>query len=97
MNDQFEWDENKNASNLKKHGISFEEACEIFNSPILTREDKRENYGEARHISYGILGDVVVAAVVHTDRNDKIRIISARLANRTERRLYYAYLEKALS
>lgn len=97
MTDRFEWDEKKNASNFKKHGLSFDEASEIFDNPVLTRVDDRADYNEVREISYGIIGELIVAAVVHTDRDGTIRIISARLANKSERRLYYAYLEKALS
>ena len=96
MPDKFEWDEEKNASNLTKHGLSFEEACEIFEGPVLTRIDDRQDYGETREISYGLIGALVVAAVVHTERNGLTRVISARLATRSERRLYHAYLEKAL-
>ncbi len=96
MSDKFEWDEDKNASNLQKHGISFEEACEIFDNPVLTQIDDRRDYGEVREISFGMIAGLLVVAVVHTDRNGTKRIISARLAKKTERRHYYAYLEKAL-
>jgi uncharacterized protein len=92
----FEWDKKKNAANRKKHGISFEEAKEIFDGPVLTRLDDRREYGETRRISIGALSDAVVIVVAHTDRAGKIRIISARKANRNEREVYYEYLEKAL-
>ncbi len=92
----FEWDKKKNAANRKKHGISFEEAKEIFDGPVLTRLDDRREYGETRRISIGALSDAVVIVVAHTDRAEKIRIISARKANRNEREVYYEYLEKAL-
>ena len=92
--DQFEWDEAKNEENLRKHGISFSEAVEIFNGPILTNIDDRFDYPETREISLGFLGETIVVNVVHTDRNGKTRIISARKATRSERILFYAYLEK---
>jgi uncharacterized DUF497 family protein len=92
----FEWDKKKNAANRKKHGISFGEAKEIFDGPVLTRLDNRREYGETRRISIGALSDAVVIVVAHTDRAGKIRIISARKANRNEREVYYEYLEKAL-
>jgi len=96
MTPEFEWDDDKNAANLTKHGISFEEAAEIFENPVYTKVDDRFDYGEAREISVGILGEAIVISVVHTDREGRTRMISARKATRKERRLYYAYLEKAL-
>lgn len=91
----FEWDEKKSAANLLKHGISFEEARLIFEGPILSRVDGREDYGEVRQISIGLIRNVVAVAVVHTDRNGAKRIISARLANRNERRRYHEHIAKA--
>lgn len=54
----FEWDEAKNAENQTKHGMSFEEATPIFDGPILTKIDDREEYGEMREISMGMLPQV---------------------------------------
>lgn len=88
----FEWDEAKNAANLLKHGISFEEAQLIFEGPILSREDRRGDYNEVRIISIGIIRELVAVAVVHTNRSVSTRIISARLANRNERRQYREHL-----
>lgn len=56
VNDQFEWDENKNHSNHERHGISFEEAREIFSGPVFTMVDDRMDYGEERLISIGLIG-----------------------------------------
>ncbi|MBN9075289.1 MAG: BrnT family toxin [Rhizobiales bacterium] len=92
---RFEWDERKNALNLAKHGISFEEACLIFEGPVVSRTDDRTDYGEQREVSIGAIGDIVVVTVVHTDREGVIRLISARLANRRERRLYDEYIRQA--
>ena len=93
---EFEWNEAKNRSNQTKHGISFEEAREIFEGFVLMWEDTRRRYGETRYISVGGIGDsvVVVLVVVHAPRGQKTRIISARKANARERSKYYAYLEK---
>lgn len=90
---EFEWDEQKNQTNIIKHGISFQEAQELFNDPkLLTYIDNRFNYEEIREISIGQLllpgQPVIVVLVVHTDRNGVMRIISARRANKKERRRY---------
>ncbi|WP_454745530.1 BrnT family toxin [Ciceribacter selenitireducens] len=88
----FEWDETKNRINRQKHGISFEEACLIFDGSVFSAKDKRFDYGEERIISIGAIASLVIVVVVHTDRSGSIRIISARLANRKERMRYHAHL-----
>lgn len=93
---KFEWDEQKNKFNLQKHGLTFEEAKEIFKEIVLTREDDRYDYGEERLISLGSLAGIAILVVVHVDRNDKTRIISARRANRTERKIYDNDLKKTV-
>ena len=92
---QFEWDENKNQLNQSKHGISFEEAKEIFFSTIFTSVSEKIDYGEIREISIGKIQSVLIVAVVHTDRNGKVRIISARKATPKERRKYNEYLSES--
>jgi uncharacterized DUF497 family protein len=85
---EIEWDNNKAASNLIKHKIDFEDAKNIFLDPNrLEREDKRD-YNETRIQVIGIVNQVVLF-VVYTKRNGKNRIISARRANKNERRQYY--------
>ena len=92
---KFEWDKKKSETNLHKHGISFEEAKTIFNGPVFTFEDQRKEYGETRRISIGELENgITVVVVIHTDRKGKTRIISARIANKKERALYYEYLKE---
>ena len=92
---KFEWDKKKSETNLQKHGISFDEAKTIFNGHVLTIEDKRKEYGEARKITIGELENkIAVVVVIHTDRTGKTRIISARITNKKERTLYYEYLKK---
>lgn len=89
---EFEWDENKNRQNQQKHGISFEEAKEIFYGIVFTSIDEGFYNEEIREISIGTIQGVVVVTVVHTERNNKIRLISARKATPKERRQYYEYL-----
>ncbi|MEP6787778.1 MAG: BrnT family toxin [Acidobacteriota bacterium] len=89
MDDLFEWDPAKARRNLIKHKVSFEEAQSIFFDPdSLTVPDPLHSTDEERFIitGYSILQRQLV--VVHTDRNDRIRIISARPANRGERNKY---------
>ena len=87
----FEWDEDKNRAKLLKHGISFQEAELIFEGPTFSRQDLRFDYGEVRTLSIGLIREVVAVAVVHTDRQGTVRIISARLANRQERKTYHEH------
>jgi len=91
---KFEWDEAKNAVNLAKHGIAFEEAATIFEGPVLTAADEG-SVDEARERSYGLINGIAVICVIHTDRGEATRIISARKATRAERELFNAYLRKA--
>jgi uncharacterized DUF497 family protein len=84
----YEWDEAKNASNIAKHGVGFGLAWQIFNGPVLTAIDNRRNYGEQREISIGAVDGTVILTVVHTDRQGRMRIISARPASQRERNRY---------
>lgn len=84
----FEWDEAKDAANIAKHGVGFATACRIFESPVVSWIDDRSDYGEIREHSIGVVEGVLFLAVIHTVRGDKHRIISARRANRTERKRY---------
>ncbi|MEH1971215.1 MULTISPECIES: BrnT family toxin [unclassified Nostoc] len=92
---KFEWDKNKNQQNIQKHGISFEEATEIFAGVVFTSIDERYDYEEIREISIGSIQGVVIITVAHTDRNGNIRLISARKATPKERRTYYEYLAQS--
>lgn len=80
---RYEWDANKNATNRLKHGISFDEAATIFEGPVLTLEDDGP-HDEIRERSFGLIQGVIVACVVHTDRDGVTRIISARKATNRE-------------
>lgn len=91
----FEWDDEKNAANIAKHGVSFEQARRIFEGPVLTVIDDREDYGELREISIGLVDGAAFLTVVHTDREGTTRIISARPASSRERRRYEEAIQQA--
>ncbi|MDR0829529.1 MAG: BrnT family toxin [Prevotellaceae bacterium] len=86
----FEWDESKRLSNLAKHGIDFADTRGVFyDKHKLDIPDIRHDYGEERKITVGKILDELITAVVSTDRNNNIRIISARRANKKEKEKYY--------
>ena len=85
----FEWNEDKARVNLGKHGVSFDEATTVFGDPLsITIFDPSHSYGEERFIILGHSHRHRLLVVVHTDRGDTIRIISARRASRGERKSY---------
>lgn len=96
MTTRFEWDPAKAASNLRKHGVSFESAIRVFADPFLLTAPDRVEGGELRWKAIGSMGDLAMLLVVHTitERDEDgreieiVRIISARRADRTERRRY---------
>jgi uncharacterized DUF497 family protein len=81
----FEWNEKKNEENIRKHGLDFADAWEVFAGPSLTKLDTREAYGEDRWIGIGYLRGVVVVFVFTERGEDTIRIISLRKALKHER------------
>jgi uncharacterized DUF497 family protein len=86
---RFEWDANKALSNLRKHKISFEEACTVFGDPnAITITDSEHGQGEPREITIGASNKMTIAVVCHTDRSGKVRIISARKATKKEQKQY---------
>jgi uncharacterized protein len=89
---RFEWDQTKAASNLRKHGVSFETAVRVFADPYALVEQDRTENGEERWQTIGNVEGVVMLLVAHTvseqEEIEVIRIISARRANRRERRRY---------
>ena len=85
----FEWNEKKATQNLIKHGVSFEEASTAFQDDMsLTISDPLHSEFEDRFILLGYSKNDRLIVVVHTDRQNRIRIISARLATKRERRQY---------
>ncbi|MBD0386712.1 MAG: BrnT family toxin [Nostoc sp. C3-bin3] len=86
---EFEWNLDKAALNLEKHGISFPEAATVFNDPLsVTFPDPDHSIGESRYIIIGVSRFGQLLVVAHTDRGEKVRIISARKATRQEKRFY---------
>ena len=86
---EFEWDPDKAESNVDKHGVAFTHASTIFGDPLsLTFYDPDHSDDEDRFITIGTSVDDVVMIVSHTDRGERIRIISARKAKPRERRIY---------
>ena len=89
MNLRFEWDDEKARNNDAKHGVSFEFATRVFGDPLaIELVDDREAYGEDRLILIGAVGGIVLF-VAFTEREDRIRIISARRATKDEQDSYY--------
>ncbi|MCA9963298.1 MAG: BrnT family toxin [Anaerolineales bacterium] len=91
MQEAFEWDEQKRLTNVHRHGIDFEDAIMIFAGDIVTVEDDRFDYGEVRFMTLGVLKGRVIT-VVHTERQDRTRIISARKATKYEQTIYFQFL-----
>ncbi len=85
----FEWDPEKNEANIRKHGIDFSDVPEIFDHPMLTWLDRRQDYGEDRWCGIGLTnGHIVKVAFTERDDGKTIRIISLRKANRREHERY---------
>ncbi|MGD1856871.1 MAG: BrnT family toxin [Leptolyngbyaceae cyanobacterium] len=89
MSIEFEWDPEKAATNFEKHGVSFHEAATVFRDPLsVTFPDPNHSVGENRYIIIGqsIVGLVLIVA--HTERGQRLRIITARKATRKEKTFY---------
>lgn len=89
---RFEWDPEKARSNLAKHGVSLDTACEVFDDPMVITAPDRFVDGEFRWRSVGRVGPIAILFVAHTYRDDDgeevVRLISARKAKAHERRAY---------
>ena len=86
---EFEWDADKAASNVAKHGVSFHEAATVFDDPLaMTYFDPDHSDEVDRFITFGLSRSGNVLVVSHTDRDDRTRIISARKATRKEKKSY---------
>ncbi|NJN91098.1 MAG: BrnT family toxin [Leptolyngbyaceae cyanobacterium SL_5_14] len=86
---EFEWGESKAAANLKKHGVSFEEAATVFDNVLaVIFDDEAHSEGERREIIIGHSQNNRLLLISFTERSNVIRIISARLATRRERKDY---------
>ncbi|MCL2014922.1 MAG: BrnT family toxin [Defluviitaleaceae bacterium] len=89
-NNRFSWDENKYISNMRKHGVNFHEAATVFDDlSAVLEEDEQHSYDEERFTIIGMSEETRILMVCHCYReNDKIRIISARKANKKEIKKY---------
>ena len=86
---EFEWDPDKERSNIERHGVDFTEAATVFGDPLeLTISDPDHSVGEFRFLSIGHPARNRILVVSYTEREDRIRIISARTASPKERRQY---------
>lgn len=86
---EFEWDWLKAAANREKHGVSFEEAVEVFSDVFSsTIEDPDHSFDEDRFVIFGRTASDRYVVVAFTDRDDRIRVISAREMTQRERRAY---------
>ncbi|MFB3924296.1 MAG: BrnT family toxin [Terriglobia bacterium] len=93
---KFEWDEEKNRTNIRKHGFDFADVEEIFRGLLLVRPDTREDYGETRWQGIGLLGDCPVVVVFTEREPDIIRAISLRKAKKHEQAAFEARLKDRL-
>jgi len=86
---KFEWDPKKAVTNLKKHGVTFQEAATVFGDPLaITFPDPDHSTEEERHMTLGLSLQRRLIVVSHTERGDRTRIISARLMDGNERVIY---------
>ena len=89
MDLELEWDPLKALGNLSKHGVSFREASTVFGDPLsVTVPDPDHSRDEARCVTVGMSSNRRILVVIHTDRGDRVRIISARPATRRETMIY---------
>lgn len=90
---QFEWDDQKEKINITKHGLDFETAARVFEDENrLEMYDEQHSEYEDRYITIGLIDDIMcVIMVVYTEREEAVRIISARKATKQEREMYYDY------
>jgi len=86
---QFEWNHDKAKTNAQKHQVDFDEASSIFNDPqYITFLDEEHSVDEERYITIGLSNRNRLLMVAHSERNDRIRIISARKATKNEEKFY---------
>ena len=86
---RFEWDAAKAIANLRKHGVTFDEASTVFADDFsATGRDLDHSVGEFRYMTFGLSNEGRVLAVSHTDRGGVVRVVSARPATPKEKRLY---------
>jgi uncharacterized protein len=86
---KFEWDSEKAAENLRKHRVPFEEAASVFGDPLaISFQDPEHSLAEKRTLTFGLSRQGRLLVVSHTQRRQGLRLISARIATRHERKIY---------
>jgi uncharacterized protein len=90
---KMEWDEAENRANIRKHGLDFADAEEMFRGMLIIHPDTREDYGEDRWLGFGTIGGRVAAVIFAARGPETVRIISLRKADHEERQEY----EKAIA
>lgn len=89
MRPNFEWDTEKAEKNIRKHDVSFDEAASVFDEPLfITLLDGEHSSDDERYITIGLSNMNRLLLVTHTERNDRIRVISARKATKNEEKFY---------
>ena len=84
----FEWGEEKNEKNIRKHKIDFRDVPQLFDGPMIVNIDDRMDYGEIRWIGMGFLRNIIAIIVFIEKDDDTIHIISARKANKHESKIF---------
>jgi len=90
---RYNWDERKNRSNIRRHGIAFDDAKRIFDGPTVEKVDDRFDYGEVRIYAVGLVNGLEITVIYMDEENGKRRIISAWRAEPHERRYFWQNLE----
>lgn len=93
---RFQWDDEKNEQNVRKHGFDFTDAWEVFQNPLIARIDSRVDYGEDRWQGIGALQGSTVVIVFAERDPDIVRIISLRKANKNEKKQYERAIKNRL-
>ncbi|MBT4069182.1 MAG: BrnT family toxin [Candidatus Marinimicrobia bacterium] len=85
----FEWDQDKAENNIKNHSLSFKEASTVFGDPLaITFDDHDHSIGEYRFLTFGSTNTGKLVVVSYTERGETVRLISARLVTKQERKIY---------
>ena len=97
MGMRFEWDEEKNKANIRKHRIDFSDAWQLFEHPLFIWPDERFDYGEDRFIGLGMLNNMMIVFAAFVEREtDTLRVISMRKAKKHEEKKYEQALKDGL-
>ena len=94
---KYEWDEKKNRENIRKHGLDFAGAWQVFQNPLFVKPDERDDYGEARWSGIGMMSNGIVVVLLFTEKqHETTRIISLRKATKNERTRYEKAIKNGL-